>query len=143
MKESRRIQGFWFLPENPDQKVAGVFTYSRGDGCKLEVVDQRGSTLLSGSRIPLIQGIGDDGTSITLLLGQRLSGKYNIKGVQIAVLRIQFAFLGKHYSSEEEIRFDKLQASLTDLDKWLEIYGFSKLDTVRKDKFSIDLSFQL
>lgn len=142
-ERNRRIQGFWFLPDKPDQKVAGVFTYSRADGCKLEVVDELRSTLFGDRRIPIINGIGEDGTSITLVLGQRLSGRRNFKGVQTAVLRIQFAFLGKHYSSEEDIQFDKLQASLSDLGKWLEVYGFSKLDTERKERFSIELSYRV
>lgn len=143
MKDEKKIQGFWFLPSNTEEKVAGIFTYSRMGGCQLEIVDQQSRNILGDSKIDIIHGISEDGISITLLECRRESGRSNSKGVTIVKLLVHFTLLGKHYGSETEIEFNKLQASLTDLGTWVDIFGFSNLEIKRISKLAIDLKYQL
>lgn len=75
LTEQHIFKGYWWLPENPDNKVAGVLTYTPGENIVLELIGafekEDGSfknVLDSGDRkVPLIYGIDSDSKEISLI----------------------------------------------------------------------------
>lgn len=142
MNEDRTLQGIWFLPDKQPSAIGGVFSYSRKNGCRLELVDQSSDDTLNKKDVDILLGITSDGIPVTLLQCSRTSRSTNIKGVEIIKYRVQFALIGHHFLNKETILFDKLKASISDLGTWASIYGFSKLDVQQKE-FIVDLKYKI
>ena len=80
--ESFEFKGYWWLPSNPDNKVAGVITYTSGKSLVLELFgsfEERGNTIecfMSKSHEDTIHGTLENAKKITLLQCDP-SGSYN------------------------------------------------------------------
>lgn len=142
MHSERSIQGIWFLPGKQTSAISGVFTYSRREGCILELTSQTGNDAINSLDIEIILGATSDATSVTLLQCHRIKRYTNTQGVEIVKYRIQFALLGHHFLTKGDILFDKLKASISDLGTWAGIYGFSELD-VQQRKFTVALKYKI
>ena len=75
LSEQHIFKGYWWLPDNPDNKVAGVLTYTPGEKLVLELIGafERGdgsfkNVLDVGDRkVPLIYGIDSGAKEISLV----------------------------------------------------------------------------
>lgn len=75
LSELHTFKGYWWLPENPDNKVAGVLTYTPGEKLVLELIgafeDADGSykNLFDSEdrNVPLIYGLDSGAKEITLV----------------------------------------------------------------------------
>ena len=106
--ESFEFKGYWWLPSNPDNKVAGVITYTSGKSLVLELFgsfEERGNTIecfMSKSLEATIHGTLENAKKITLLQCDP-SGSYNFSS-SFPVIRYScvYCFIGGHYTNLDE-----------------------------------------
>src|SRR3990170_3176955 len=135
MLERVEIKGLWWLPENPDKQLPGTLTFSQEEGAYLELVgvfeDRLTDHKIESPK--LILGISQSGKQITLHKCQYARGIIPVFGLGGATYRAQFVFEGVHFNSEADIRFHNLCANYTDLDAWVDVYGFT-IDEIFDDR---------
>jgi hypothetical protein len=91
-------KGFWWLPKNTDEKLAGILSFSPSEGGNLELIGDF-STLIDShtSDEPLlILGSTLEG-EITLYSCFLKEKKKRYGGVEVYLYRINLIFLGIHF----------------------------------------------
>lgn len=109
--ERHIFKGYWWLPDNPEKKVAGIVTYIPNEKICLELIggfeDSSGEyvNLLDdgNSSVPVIYGKDSDAKVITLV-GCRSSFSLNFNaGYPMMSYSARMLAYGKHISSIDEI----------------------------------------
>lgn len=75
LSEQHIFKGYWWLPDNPDDRVAGVLTYTPSEKISLELIGgfKKGANLIVGlvedrkKSVPLIYGIDNNAKEFSLL----------------------------------------------------------------------------
>ncbi|MBW7941599.1 MAG: hypothetical protein H3C64_04190 [Candidatus Kuenenia stuttgartiensis] len=131
MQSPFELKGYWWLPDSEENKLPGTLTYSQEDGADLELVGVFDSKKLEPiQQLPIILGVTQQGKSITLYKCIISSWAYPLVGLGGGKYLVHFVFEGVHFEAEEKIRFNQLCGSYTDLDAWVDIYGFAiEVDT--------------
>ena len=120
------VRGHWWLPENPDRKVAGVLNCRAGELClellgllRPESIRER---LSSGTEMwcpPLVLG-QCEGKQFTLYQLQEVSLTNFGFGVDFdSKLSARFLFVGFHAARPADLRFKEAAFQLTNLEEWL------------------------
>ena len=132
MQTPFELKGYWWLPNLEDNQLPGTLTYSQEDGAILELVGVFDSKKLEPApQLPIILGITQQGKPITLHKCIINNWSYPLVGLGGGKYRAHFVFEGVHFESEEKIKFNQIRGSYTDLDAWVDIYGFAvEVDTV-------------
>lgn len=92
--------------------------------------------------MPIILGVTQQGKPITLYKCVISSWTYPLVGIGGGKYLAHFVFEGVHFEAEEKIRFNQLCGSYTDLDAWVDIYGFSiEVDTA-DSKFVSNIRYE-
>lgn len=101
---AKQFKGYWWLPDNPDDKVAGVLTYYQGESCVLELIGcfekysgspQNFFTDRDNTE-ELIYGIDSDAKEISLIHNYR-SGSLNLSSeFPITRYSIQYFVYDRH-----------------------------------------------
>ncbi len=111
LTERHIFKGYWWLPDNPEMKVAGIVTYIPNEKICLELIggfeESSGEyvNLLDddNSSVPVIYGKDSDAKVITLV-GCRSSFSLNFNaGFPIMSYSARMLVYGKHISSIDEI----------------------------------------
>ena len=139
MKELH-CQGIWWLPENPDEKVAGTLSFSPGKGAVLDLVgsfDQLPQIMnFEHNTLPLILGVAKNQGDITLV--ECFNSGNHVGSILTQQYKPQVVFVGAHVSKQEELLFNKVKATFTNLTEWMGIHPFSIMrtegNTVKKAK---------
>lgn len=135
LNESREWTGHWWLPDNPDQKVPGVLSFSPDKGLRLDLIGgwkygvtvpgENGSTIVTGDlqSWPVVVGFGD-GKGITLL-GVRVASAKSFGGPggwlgapDKLRLRASTALVGVHMDDPADPAFIAASADVEDLTTW-------------------------
>lgn len=127
MNTSFTIEGFWWLPNNPELKIPGHFSYTPGDTSRLKLLGVLNKT--EDDSFPLrdfinpefIHGISRKGESITLhkCLQIGLNNTIGDAGrVDTSEFMAHFAFFGAYFSDSSEIQFSSITLLLHNLDNW-------------------------
>lgn len=116
--------GLWFLPENPDKKVAGVLTFNLKNDPELVLF----GTFYENRRDPIHEPL--------LILGQTTTAKYISlyksseglrsmhNGVMSSVYSALYVFFDCHFFNEEAVKFTKVRATFKNINDWVKKYGF-------------------
>lgn len=142
MLEPIEIKGSWWLPDNPDTELSGTLTYSQDEGAVLELVGVFGTK--STKRIqqpPVILGVQQNGRPITLYRCHVRHLSYPCPGIGQAIYYAHFVFDGVHFATEEDIKFNELQGSYTDLDAWVNIFGFDLDHNFEDGKYEAEIKY--
>ncbi|WP_153300681.1 ApeA N-terminal domain 1-containing protein, partial [Halococcus hamelinensis] len=131
MIEEREYWGYWWLPENPDEKVGGIASFSPSDGVSLELFSAlNDDTRYMGSgtvyRPDFIHGITTDGEKITLK--NCIRGNYSMSssqgiGATSSTYQAIALLSGAHFT--EQINFDRFRVQFPLLTKWSGVTGVS------------------
>ncbi|MFC1997578.1 HEPN domain-containing protein [Chloroflexota bacterium] len=125
MKDPFEMKGIWWLPDNPEKKLTGTLSFSQDDGLHLEIIGVFGEKfIIENEHNPIIYGVSQPGKPVTLYKCFITHKTSPITGLGKSVYRVHFAFEGVHFEREEDIKFHQLCGSYTDLDAWVNIYGF-------------------
>lgn len=123
-----RIVGHWWLPENPQERLAGTLTYDPEAGVRLEINGVFSSSdLVAGSfwstarsvRFEIVLGEDTDGQPFTLHEADLLSL------ASTSIFRVSYLLGGIHFSKTEEITFVSALAQYTHLEEW-SCYQFTR-----------------
>jgi hypothetical protein len=137
MLEPLEYRGLWWLPEEPDQPVAGVLTFSQED-VGLELFGQlprTGPEPDPGTReirVPAgplsrerILGLSTDGKSFTLESCHATGWNLVSSGLVTERFAPSIILRGAHYAPGEAILFDELSVRYTQLDAWVATTGIT------------------
>ena len=118
------LEGFWWLPDNPDLRVAGVLAFNQNDGPVLTLTGTFSPAKEAfGSELedrPTIHGITKDGKAISLFDALQTSRKGGLG--QTAVHEVYDGHLlavGLHFAAEDDPIFTKSYVSFEDIEEWL------------------------
>jgi hypothetical protein len=146
MEHTLELKGFWWLPGSARNKLPGTLTYSQADGAILEIVGVFKRERFSQIEHPtIILGISQQGSPITLYkcLTTKLNDPLTGLGSGESRYHARYMFEGVHFPSEEKIKFHEVQASFTDLDSWIDVYGFKIERDKIGEKYISKVSYEL
>jgi hypothetical protein len=137
MKDPFDFKGYWWLPNEEENKLPGTLVYSQENGATLELLGafdlQKFEPI---KQIPIILGVNRQGTPFTLYNCIVTSWTVPMDGLGGGEYFAHFVFEGVHFEAKEKIKFNKLLGSYTDLDAWINIYGF-EIDTDMSDNKNV------
>ncbi|SFV09373.1 HEPN domain-containing protein [Alicyclobacillus macrosporangiidus] len=126
--EALKFDGVWWVPGKEDDKVAGTMEFQPGGKCTLSLIggfsDLKTIFSLDNLRFDVINGLTVEGQKITLYDCLRTSGRLPFPGVISEAYHVSILLVGYHFQSKEDVTFDTIRVSFTNLDDWV---GFSGL----------------
>lgn len=150
LSEEFELKGYWWLPYNPDYKVAGILKYTPGK-ILLELIGSlKGDTdtldfLINTEKTDLIYGIDSEAQEVTLLTCF-LSSSINLSSpFALSNYSCSFAVIGKYVQSLDEVCHYNAFVRIPELSYWcfpsLLKSSFEFDDTrnnIQKTKWEID-----
>jgi hypothetical protein len=125
--ESFEYRGLWWLPESPENKIAGNLTFSQEKGFLLDIIGALKpyeNGLMSLSQHSIILGVTTGSKKITLQNCMQVG--HSISIVETSKYIANIGFVGIHIDNEEDLLFDKIQARYTYLYDWVGISGIER-----------------
>lgn len=113
--------GMWWLPDNPNDKVAGILKFDPLIGATLETVGYLGSsrTFIQREETLLIHGITQDHY---VTLHRAICTSRSAGNRQRESWTVEEILIGAHLS-EQELRFDYMTIRYASLKKWVTLSG--------------------
>ena len=144
--------GYWFLPDNPDDKIAGRLIYSPNEEILLELIGGFNSKdnpviafLKKREKVTIIHGVTSDAKKITLI-NCFAFGSINISvSFPVTKYHCQYMIVGALLSDVNEKCFDKIQVDFSGLSDWLhpkmirQTIGFNEEKDSEETTFSMSL----
>ena len=132
--ESLKHEGIWWLPSkldtNDERQFYGTLTFQPRSGGLLELVGEFGSFELRAKEEPenfeIIQGLVQ-GALVTLLNCETVGFSGSYPGFETTKLKVSFIFMGHHFDSIDDIRFDRVSLSYTYMDEWMRRKNFERV----------------
>lgn len=112
------IEGQWWLPAQPDEKLYGKLTGKQGEGFQLDLLGGWESFDKETEQV-VIQGSDAKGKAITLL--QCFATSFNANRELRFIpnkFYVHFAILGEHLNSPEEAYYEDVYCGLHLLERW-------------------------
>lgn len=126
LTEQHVFKGYWWLPDKPEDKVAGVLTYSPGERILLELIGgfESEEVTIAGfldkenNKVALIHGVDSNAMEISLVSCYR-SFSYNYSsGFPIMHYSTRMAIYGKHINSLDEVCDYSAHVRFPELSYW-------------------------
>lgn len=142
--------GIWWLPDNPERKVAGRITL-RNDSLRLilqgslEDSDEAFRSLAATEfkEFELVLGILRSGRPCTIV--RALRGNVSLSAALSvsfeSELLPEYLFIGIHFNGADEVKFKKLSVRFSNLEDWLQNTGVTKEYTPAKLSKDIRMSW--
>jgi hypothetical protein len=129
--ETHTYRGLWWTPSDPDEKLNGTLTITKGEPI-LELVGHFGRRLLSASETERaysldladqerILGLTTDGKDVTLVdcseapVGNTIS----FPGIEVGAYRARVAIIGHAFGDGDPIEFNAVEMRASELEKWV------------------------
>lgn len=125
------LQGEWWLPENPSQKVKGAlrFTPKEGGILRLDVFPSGSVEIEHFQQPQIILGVSIDGRKVTLhtCLMKEMVKHALADGTQTTVLTLYVGVIlvGAQFKKIEDAKFDSMFIRFQHLDAWVNVSGFN------------------
>ena len=150
LNEKLECKGYWWLPSKPDNKIAGILTYTPNEKIKLELIgtfDSKHINILfcdKNSDENIIHGITSDSKKVTLINCHSYASLNLSCPFPIVNYNCQFLIIGKHLKNFEEECFYKADITIPELSHWCSPCALK--ETMMKDKhneeFTTTISFK-
>jgi tetratricopeptide (TPR) repeat protein len=129
LNEEFEITGYWWLPENPDYKIAGTVFYSKGK-IHLELVGSFETilTINDPTDLDILLGFSNKGQLLTLHKCYLQNFNFPSNGFSTSTYRILYLFIGTHFQNSLNIKFTSISSSVFYLDEWLGKSGFQPIN---------------
>ena len=127
LTEQHIFKGYWWLPDKPEDKVAGVLTYSPGESILLELIGgfETEEVTIAGfldkenNKVALIHGIDSNAMEISMVSCYR-SFSYNYRsGFPMMRYSTRMAIYGKHINSLDEVCDYSAYVRFPELSYWV------------------------
>lgn len=132
--ENLDIDGLFWLPSNPEDKVAGRLTFDVTDLGQLDLIGtlhelpSSGTVGLLGSpdgnRKYRIHGVAGN-RLITLDRCMQVQGKFEVPGVRRERYFAPLVLSGKYFSEDEPLEFSSVSVQLRHLEHWVNVSGIN------------------
>ena len=145
--EIKTYHGYWWLPSNSSNKVAGILSINSYQTIELKTIgilesNQSFINFLSHEVLPrneIILGQTVEGNLITLINSQPEDIKRNsIAGVSTSIYKARIAIIGerqRHFKTIDDVNFTFVQVRFDLLDLWISRSGFgSKSPKIERDE---------
>jgi hypothetical protein len=126
MIENEEHKGFWFLPENIENKVPGILYFEKNKEIRLELIGGFETNvkdvllnILDNKTVEIIHGVNNKNEKISLLF---CNGRRSVNfpsPFQTTNYFCQYFIKGKHLLDIHELTFNRIQADLSNLYDWL------------------------
>lgn len=125
MDETFTSKGFWFLPEDQEKQVVGIFTYVPGNRLELELIGSFGDGLqdsvdfFNGKNIKVILGITSGGKKVTLVNCYSVGVEMNFS-VSFPILKFKasYCLVGSHLNEYNDKKFTWCNIRIPELSRW-------------------------
>ncbi len=119
-------EGLWWLPDNPDEKIAGNLLFDPEEGATLKLIGsfksiQNFDTLLE---YEVIFGISTNGKYMTLYNCAETRCSLSIPGFLKSEYYVDTVIVGEHFLKPADLEFKNVSVMYRYLDEWLNISGF-------------------
>ncbi|TDE18064.1 ApeA N-terminal domain 1-containing protein [Dyadobacter psychrotolerans] len=139
MNKPFTLKGYWFLPNQEEQKIAGILSFEPGENMRLELfgaISQKSPEeylrLIAenwdkNEIIPVIHGHTSDGKEFSLLncIDGQSSLNFNAEFPLTSYI-VNAAIQGILITDYQEPVFNKIRVKLTQLHEWLGTIGFQQ-----------------
>jgi len=124
--QSENITGHWWLPSNPERRVAGNLTYS-GDGFpELDLMEALTEDRESADRT-IVLGLSGEATPVTIEVDfeTNRSASSTRQGHMVThqTLAVARAFVGAHLANEGDRQFKRMSVTYSDVLAWTGWHG--------------------
>ncbi len=130
--ENNELAGFWWIPSNPDNKLAGIFSRSKENGMSLNLIgsfsDEENRIITTTKKYPIIFGIVGN-KEITLINCSVTNSSFSTSGFSSLKCRIDKLFIGAYLHFPEEDLFYKVEVQYTYLTNWIGEIQFTTSNT--------------
>jgi len=146
MTKDLEFKGYWFLPNNPNDKIAGTLYYQLNKEIRLELIG--GFENISAKNLPfesaeIIHGISQKAEEITLF-NCNAYGSLNLScGFPMTNFTCQFIIIGKHMSTINDEIFNKIVVNLSSLFDWHPQGMIKQLIQFSNDRDFFETQFSL
>ncbi|AFY74241.1 hypothetical protein Syn7502_02233 [Synechococcus sp. PCC 7502] len=121
-EEGTEYQGYWWLPQFPDHKVAGTLTGIKTGDLKLSLLGKLQETSIDfgikSVTYPTILGIVH-GKLVSLGSCYVIGSRVSFPGFKTEILSVHIAFIGEHILNPEEAKLSKIILKFDYFDEWL------------------------
>ena len=151
MIENFEYKGYWYLPSDPDNEIAGILTYIPNESIELELIgtfEKSAPKIIgftNGTSINIVWGMTSDAHKISLINCTPDEGSYNFScSFPITKYTIQYCLVGVHIENFKDKIFSWSNIIISELTTWcytaaLEtIYGFNEEGKVNKISVSVN-----
>jgi len=140
MERNFEVKGYWWLPENEDNKIAGLL-YTSDDGRQyLELLGCFEKLPFSKNVIKydIINGFSSKGKNYTLFDTFVYNQSLNIPGFPNTIILINIIFEDLLVNSLDEIKFYSIFTTFKYLDDWILINGLNiNTDNIKNKMLNI------
>ncbi|MGK6353149.1 HEPN domain-containing protein [Parapedobacter sp. DT-150] len=125
MKDSYVYEGVWSSPSSESKEVSGTLTFDIDKSIiELSLASTFGQTRsLEDNYQELIIGYNDKGKAITLHQCRMISYRETETGIKTCRYRANVIFVGAHFSSIEDLKFDTINGDFSNFYEWLGVSG--------------------
>lgn len=137
MLDEFEIKGFWWLP-NSEKEVAGTLIYS-SEKIELDLLGNlKEDTFLQDKeiRLDIILGFSDKGEEFTLIDCLNINSTGNFPGIATEQYSVNSFFVGGHFLTKEDIKFNSATFNFTHFTKWLNTSAFEEITRHNTDDYS-------
>lgn len=145
--EALKLDGIWWIPGCEHVKAAGTMEFQPGGKSVLNLIGSFSdlqSFGLENPKFDVINGLTVDGRIVTLYDCQRSLERISYPGVMSEAYRVKIILLGYHFQSKEDVTFDRINVSFTNLDDWVGYSGLhyhQHLKDGRKNSLAVTYDF--
>ncbi len=144
MAEEKKLEGLWWLPQHPDDRIRGVLDFNDETGCRLKLQDARDAFKHGDewSKTEIVNGLVSYGTPITLLypksfwLFPDIDKPYGSE-IETSYASVAAALEGWHFDTIEQIKIRQIVMNFPQLEKWTKLTGVKAEGHPWRDKYII------
>lgn len=116
--------GYFWLPEEPENKIPGVLTIRDGGEIELKVTGLSGDALITGDDdLGRIVGQVEKDGPVTLDDCFWTERNMEFGGIYKSKIHVNIMFSGVAYDKDEEVTFDTFSFSIDGMDEWIQTSG--------------------
>lgn len=147
MKNEFQIEGYWWLPENPENRIAGILRYKPNEESDLKLFgdfdpneDFITKHFISEIESPtIILGEDESVNKITLVVLCYGKKAWNFSSsFPLIHYKIQYCIKGIHISSKDDTIFNEIEVELESLTPWINLYPVRHSIPIKNDKLTTD-----
>lgn len=123
MTEKFEYDGFWWLPENPDEQIPGTLIFDPTQGAFLNLLGAFGERRKEPLNCDIVLGISRN-NQITLYNCREAKQVFPSFYFTPSTILAETVLVEKHFCRKEDITFRKIEVYYSHLDEWVNISGF-------------------